>query len=179
MGQAGTAKIQDGTRDKTGQSRKGCSKTGNGCSKTGKDVLKQENDVPKQEIWSFSCFGTSFSCFLCSFGKVILSRDRGVCPGTFASALVPGQRDTWTRNFFCPGTKGQRDVPSRGNPSLNYRERRIKVDLNLVITCTSNSISPSIKVVRISGQMNPNNPTRINPNFFYRHDPNLDSEGPT
>ena len=26
--QAGTAKIRDGTRDKTGQSRKGCSKTG-------------------------------------------------------------------------------------------------------------------------------------------------------
>ena len=28
-GRAGTAKIRDGTRDKTGQSRKGCSKTGN------------------------------------------------------------------------------------------------------------------------------------------------------
>ena len=47
-----------------------------------------------------------------------------VCPGTFAPALVPGQRDTGTRNFFCPGTKGQRDVPfrfvpSRGNPSTN------------------------------------------------------------
>ena len=27
MGRAGTAKIRDGTRDKTGQSRKGCSKT--------------------------------------------------------------------------------------------------------------------------------------------------------
>ena len=27
-GRAGTAKIRDGTRDKTGQSRKGCSKTG-------------------------------------------------------------------------------------------------------------------------------------------------------
>ena len=39
MGQAGTAKIWDGTRDKTGQSRKGCSKTGNVCSKTEKDVL--------------------------------------------------------------------------------------------------------------------------------------------
>ena len=63
-GRAGTAKIRDGMRDKTGQSRKGCSKTGNGCSKTGKDVLKQENDVLKQEIWSISCFGTSFSCLL-------------------------------------------------------------------------------------------------------------------
>ena len=75
MGRARTAKIRDGTRDKIGQSRKGCSKTGNGCSKTGKDVLKQENDVLKQEIWSFSYFGTSFSCFFCSFGKAILSRD--------------------------------------------------------------------------------------------------------
>ena len=41
-GRAGTAKIRDGTRDKTGQGRKGCSKTGKGCSKTEKDVLKQE-----------------------------------------------------------------------------------------------------------------------------------------
>ena len=42
MGQAGIAKIWDETRDKTGQSRKGCSKTEKGCSKTEKDVLKQE-----------------------------------------------------------------------------------------------------------------------------------------
>ena len=41
-GRAGTVKIRDGTRDKTGQGRKGCSKTGKGCSKTEKDVLKQE-----------------------------------------------------------------------------------------------------------------------------------------
>jgi hypothetical protein len=40
-------------RDKTGQSRKGYSKTGKGRSKTEKDVLKQENDILKQEIWSF------------------------------------------------------------------------------------------------------------------------------
>ena len=39
-GLAGTAKIRDGTRDKTGQGRKECSKTGKGCSKTEKDVLK-------------------------------------------------------------------------------------------------------------------------------------------
>ena len=38
----GTARIQDGTRDKTGQSRKGRFKTGKGCSKPEKDVLKQE-----------------------------------------------------------------------------------------------------------------------------------------
>ena len=41
-GWARTAKIRDGTQDKTGQSRKGCSKTEKGCSKTEKDVLKQE-----------------------------------------------------------------------------------------------------------------------------------------
>ena len=39
-GRARTTKIRDGTRDKMGQSRKGCSKTGNGCSETGKDVLQ-------------------------------------------------------------------------------------------------------------------------------------------
>jgi hypothetical protein len=33
-GQAGTAKIHDETWDKTGQIRKGHSKTGKGCSKT-------------------------------------------------------------------------------------------------------------------------------------------------
>ena len=41
-GRAGTAKNQDGTWDKTGQRRKGRSKTEKGCSKTEKDVLKQE-----------------------------------------------------------------------------------------------------------------------------------------
>ena len=41
-GWAGTAKIWDGTRDKTGQSRKGRSKIEKGCYKTEKDVLKQE-----------------------------------------------------------------------------------------------------------------------------------------
>ena len=39
-GRAGTAKIRDGTQDKTGQSR--CSKTGTRCSKIENDVLKQE-----------------------------------------------------------------------------------------------------------------------------------------
>ena len=42
MERARTAKIRDGMRDKTGQSRKGRSKTEKGCSKTEKDVLKQE-----------------------------------------------------------------------------------------------------------------------------------------
>ena len=76
-----------------------------------KDVLKQEKDVLKQTIWSF--YLKNFNSF-CP-GK---SRDRGFCPGTFAPALVPGQRDTGTRKSFCPGTrksfcpgtKGRRDV---------------------------------------------------------------------
>jgi hypothetical protein len=41
-GRAGIAKIRDGMQDKTGQSRKGRSKTGKQHSKTGNDVLKQE-----------------------------------------------------------------------------------------------------------------------------------------
>ena len=101
---AGTAKIRDGTRDKTGHSRKGGSKTGKRSSETEKDVRKQENDVLKQEIWSL--FWKIFNSYCPG-----TSRDRGVCPGTFAPALVPGQE------FFCPGTKGQPDVPSRGNTS--------------------------------------------------------------
>ena len=48
-GRAGTAKIRDGMRDKTGQSRKECSKMGKRCSETENDVLKQEKDVLKQE----------------------------------------------------------------------------------------------------------------------------------
>ena len=48
------------------------------------------------------------------------SKDRGLWPRIFASAFVPRQRDMGTR-FFCPGTKGQQDIPglSRhvGNPS--------------------------------------------------------------
>ena len=61
-----------------------------------------------------------------------------MCPKMFAPSLIPGQRDTGTRKFFCSGTKGQRDngtarptlsrdvlrdVPSRGNPNLyiNYQ----------------------------------------------------------
>ena len=48
-GRAGTAKIRDGTRDKTGQSKKGRSKMRKCCSKTENDVLKHEKDVLKQE----------------------------------------------------------------------------------------------------------------------------------
>ena len=42
MRRARIAKNWDGTQDKTGQSRKGRSKTEKGCSKTEKNVLKQE-----------------------------------------------------------------------------------------------------------------------------------------
>ena len=38
-GRAGIAKNWDGTRDKTGQSRKGCSITGKGCSKIEKKMF--------------------------------------------------------------------------------------------------------------------------------------------
>ena len=66
-------------------------------------------------------------------------RDRGVCPGTFAPALVLGQRDSGTGKtflsrdkgttgqgiFFVPGQRDNgtsrpglsRDVPSLGNPT--------------------------------------------------------------
>ena len=39
-GRAGTPKTRDGTRDKMGQSTKGCSKIGKGCSKTEKVCFK-------------------------------------------------------------------------------------------------------------------------------------------
>ena len=38
-------------------------------------------------------------------GYFVPGRDRGVCPGTFAPALVPGQRDFGTRIFFVPGQR--------------------------------------------------------------------------
>ena len=38
-GWAGTAKIRDGAQDKTGRSRKRCSKTGKRCSKTENEVM--------------------------------------------------------------------------------------------------------------------------------------------
>ena len=83
--------------------------------------------------------------FLANFGHFLAilsrgtSRDRGFCPGTFAPALVPGQRDSGTGktflsrdkgttgqgNFFVPGQRDNgtsrpglsRDVPSLGNTS--------------------------------------------------------------
>ena len=60
------------------------------------------------------------------------SRDRGFCPGTFAPALVPGQRDSGTGKTFLSRDKGttgrpglSRDVPSRGNTSLNVPIRNL------------------------------------------------------
>ena len=45
-----------------------------------------------------------FSVFLFFWeGYFVPGRDRGVCPGTFAPALVPGQRD---KNFFLSRDKG-------------------------------------------------------------------------
>ena len=67
------------------------------------------------------CFRASFFCFRTSFSALSRFVPRPVpvfgCPGPsriFAPTLVPGQKD---KNIFCPGTKGQRDVPSRGNTS--------------------------------------------------------------
>ena len=79
MGQAkylanGRDEVQNGTKQKrTFQNRKWMSQNKKGHSKTGKDVPN------------------IFENF-----KFILSKDRGVCPGTFAPALVPGQRYTLT-----------------------------------------------------------------------------------
>ena len=76
-----------------------------------------------------------FPVFWFLLGKLFcpgMSRDRGVCPGIFAPALVLGQRDTGTRIFFCPGTKGQRDVPSRGNTSQNQFWSKSETQRNLL-----------------------------------------------
>jgi hypothetical protein len=93
------------------------------CSKTKKGVLKQENDNSKQEIWSF------FLIFFFYSFRPGTSRDRGICHGIFAPALVQGQRDTGTRIFFVAGQRDNgtsrpdlsRDVPSRGNTSFHLQ----------------------------------------------------------
>ena len=76
-GRAGTAKIRDGTRDITGQSRKGGSKTEKGCSKTENLVIISKKGTPGQEF---------------------------VCPGTkeqrdALSWFVPGRPVPWKRYF--------------------------------------------------------------------------------
>ena len=55
---------------------------------------------------SFSCFRTSFSCFLVKLFCPGTSWNRGVCPGILSPALVPVHRDSETRKYFGPGTKG-------------------------------------------------------------------------
>ena len=76
------------------------------------DVLKQERlfQNRKMMFWNtksghFPVLDCPFPVFCVLLGKWFCpgaSRDRGVCPGRFAPALVPGQRDTGTRKFFCP-----------------------------------------------------------------------------
>ena len=50
----------------------------------------------------------------------IFEKQKQNCPGIFVAVLVSGQRDSGTRNFFCPGTKGwrnfSRDKGSMGRP---------------------------------------------------------------
>ena len=56
----------------------------------------------------FSCFRTSFSCFLFFLGKWFCpgtSLDRGVRPGIFAPALVPGKGTTGQWIIFVPGQR--------------------------------------------------------------------------
>ena len=80
-----------------------------------------------------------------------MGRDRGICPGTFAPALVPGHWDTGTRIFFCPGTKGQRDVPSwfvpgRPVPWKHYSTPNIMIS-STKLNCTEiyNKISVNVE----------------------------------
>ena len=50
------------------------------------------------------------------------SRETGVCHGTFAPALVPGQRDTRTRYFFLSWDKGTTGRPIPWKPYLKARK---------------------------------------------------------
>jgi hypothetical protein len=64
------------------------------------------------------------------------SRDRGACPGIFAAALVPGQRDSGTRKLFLSrdkGTAGQGNffVPGqRDNGTSRPLETLVSVSKN-------------------------------------------------
>ena len=75
------------------------------------------------------------NAIICKIGKWFCpgtSRDRRVCPGILDPALVPGQRDAGTRKCCCPGTKGQRDVPSLGNTSIKHQWPMIYFSLQIV-----------------------------------------------
>ena len=94
----GPGQPKSGTGKRCSKKENDVLKQEKGVLKQEKDVLKQKKDVLKQKIWSF--YLKNFNSFCPG-----TSRDRGFCPG---------QRDIGTRKFFCPRTKGQRDVPSRG-----------------------------------------------------------------
>ena len=112
----------------------------------------------------FFCFRTYFSCF--SFFVFWVFLGKWFCPGIFAPALVPGQRDSGIRKYFCTGTKGQRNVPSQivpGHPSgclilwklltsdssdpmrhLNFRTRLVfGLDLSQGLNCPS-TLKPNL-----------------------------------
>ena len=76
-------------------------------------------------LWDHPCTTlTNFSNFRTPMVGFPTGRDSA----QFALAIVPGQRDPRTRFFFCPRTKGQRDVPSLGNPwypfSMHFTDRK-------------------------------------------------------
>ena len=51
----------------------------------------------------------AFFCRLKILGLFWTSQDRGVCPGMFAAALVPTQKDSGTRSLFLSLEKGRLD----------------------------------------------------------------------
>ena len=111
-GRDGPGQPNSGTGHGTKRDRaeKGCSKTEKDVLKQENDVLKQEYDVLKQEMWSF--LKNSLINFVPGRPGT-----EGFVPGHL---LLPLSRDKGTPRqefFFCPGTKGQQDVPSHGNSS--------------------------------------------------------------
>ena len=124
------SRSKSGTGRGTGQSLFFCQNQGRDGTVTILEHLFLFENIFSLFLNVLSCFRTSFPVLerLFSvlerpfpvlggfFGKWFCpgtSRDRGFCPGIFTPALVLGQRDNGTRKCFCPGTKGQRDVPSR------------------------------------------------------------------
>ena len=107
MRRARIAKNWDGTQDKTGQSRKGRSKTEKGCSKTEKDVLKQEKMFQKSD---FPVLEHPF--LLCPVLSRVPSRILAVParPVPWQDfELVPLSFCPGTKNFSCPGVPLSRD----------------------------------------------------------------------
>ena len=82
------------------------------CHRMGRVVTASQNPV-RDTGWDIHYFSIKIRDFCSSY-----------CPATTGQQdeeifFVPGQRDSGTRIFFCPRTKGQRDVPSLGNPNSN------------------------------------------------------------